>query len=317
MQKLLLVCLLFAALAATALAAETEENGGRVGLWIDLYRGEPVTYQQMLADLAGVRVIYLGERHRLQRHHGLQAKIIADLAAREVPLVLGLEQMESVYQPQLDRFNKGQLDFDQLAKATNWPDHWHGYRQYRPLLEAAHKAGAPVLALNAKAGTIRQVFRSGGIEKLDPQLRKELPEEIQTDDPLYERLLKLHMMVHATATPKRLRPMIEAQIARDEAMAAALCSFLKSKAGRGRTAIVVCGAGHVVYGLGTAGRVRRRLPGLKQRVILLSESGDVELTPAERAMSRDINITHGQLRTIGRPVGDYLHATSLRPRGGE
>ena len=101
-------------------------------------------------------------------------------------------------------------------------------------------------------------------------------------------------------------------MARDETMAAVLVSFLQSKAGRGRTAVVLCGAGHVAYGLGTAQRVRRRMPGLTDRIVMLSESGDVELSPEEKAMARPISITHAQLQELDRPLGDYLYATERK-----
>ena len=172
-----------------------------------------------------------------------------------MPLVLGLEQMESVRQADLDRYAKGQITFDQLAQSTDWGRRWHGYAAYRPVLEAARKAGAPILGLNARSETIRQIARSGGIGELPAEVRKELPAEMQGKDPIYEKLLSLQMMVHMAATPEQLRPMIEAQMARDEAMAAVLASFLQSKAGQGRTAVVLCGSGHVAYGLGTAERV--------------------------------------------------------------
>ena len=90
-----------------------------------------------------------------------------------------------------------------------------------------------------------------------------------------------------------------------------LARYLNSPEGRGRTAVVLCGEGHVSYGLGTAARVRRRMPGVVDRIVLLSESGDVELSPEERAAVRDVEITHQQLRAIGRPIGDYLQVRSL------
>lgn len=102
-------------------------------------------------------------------------------------------------------------------------------------------------------------------------------------------------------------------MARDEQMAFVLSSYLKSKAGKGKTAIVLCGSGHVAYGLGTASRVRRRMPQVKDRIVLMSESGDVELTEHEKAVSRPIRITHDDLKKIGRPIADYLHVTSLKP----
>ncbi len=288
------------------------EPSGRVSLWIDVYRGEPLGYEDVVDDLAGAGVVYLGEYHTLQQHHDLQARILTDLAQRGRPLVLGMEQLESFQQPIIDRFNRSELSFDQLAEAIQWSRRWSGYKQYRPIVEAARKFKVPLLGLNARAETIRQVARGGGIGGLDAKTRGELPAEIRLDDPLYRKLLGLQMMVHAAANVEMLRPMIEAQIARDETMANTLCTFLKSEAGRGRAAVVVCGAGHVAYGLGTPARVRRRLPEIKDRIVLLSESGDVVLSPQEQAAARPINITHEQLRQIDRPIADYLHETSRK-----
>lgn len=293
---------------------ETEQpEARRLECWVDLYRGEPIPFEAVLADLVGVRVVYLGERHGLARHHEIQRRIVDELAHRDVPLVLALEQMEAVYQPQLDRYNRGEIDFDELAKATDWPNRWSEYESYRGVLEAARKAKSPVLALNARSETIRQVARSGGVDKLDKAVRRELPSKMELDDPVYERLLNLYLEVHMTAMPGRLRPMIEAQIARDEAMASVLSDYLKSEQGRGRTAVVLCGAMHCGYGLGTVARVRSRMPDVKDRIILMSESGDAKITPAMARMIRPITITHEQLRTIDRPVADYLHLIS---RGG-
>ncbi len=185
---------------------------------------------------------------------------------------------------------------------------WRNYAEYRPILETARRWDIPVIALNARAETIRQVFRSGGIAKLPAEMRRELPADVDLEDPEYAKTLRMQMMVHASVNEGMLRSMVEAQIARDEAMAAALADYLKSPAGQGRTAVVICGAGHVAYGFGAPARVERRLPEIRQRIVLMSESGDVELSAEEKAMARDIEITHEQLREIGRPIADYLHA---------
>lgn len=305
-------------LAAGALVAFSLPNvaagESRTSLWIDLVAAEPIGYKAMVDDLATARVVYLGERHTVERHHQIQARLLADLAGRKKPLVLALEQIGADQQPAVDRFNRGDLDFAGLAAAIDWARRWPNYEQYRPVLEAARRQGIPVLGLNARSEVIRQVARGGGVAKLPPEMRNELPAEIQLTDPLYEKLLGLQMPVHAAATPERLRPMIEAQIARDEKMAAVLAGYLESAAGRGRSAVVLCGAGHVMYGLGTAARVRRRMPDARQRIVLLSESGDVELSPAEREAARPIEITHQQLRELERPAGDYLYATEIRRR---
>lgn len=293
--------------------AEAKGQSDRSSLWIDFFRGEPVGYGDVLDDLAGADVVYLGEYHTVKRHHDIQRRIVADLARRNKSWVLALEQLESFRQPEVDRYNRGEIDFDQFAEAVEWPRRWKNYKQYQPVVEAARKAKIPVLALNARSETIRQVARSGGLDRMDPKARRELPANIWLDDPTYRKRLTLQMMVHMVANPESLRPMIEAQIARDEAMASALCSYLKSEAGRGRSAIVLCGVGHVAFGQGTASRVRRRLPDIKERIILFSASGDVVLSAHDRAVSRPITITHEQLRQIDRPIADYLHVTSLKP----
>ncbi len=302
--------ILLSAAATNGLAAE---ESPRVTVWVDTYYGEPVRHEDVVEDLAGVDVVYLGECHALQRHHEVQAKILADLARKGVSLALGLEQMEFFQQPVLDRFNRGEIDFQELVRATDWPERWSNCEQYRPIVEMARRLEIPVLALNARAETIRQVARSGGVEKIDRQAREELPAELQLEDPLYEKLLNLQLMVHMSVTAERLRPIREAQICRDEMMAHVLCDFLQSERGRGRTAVVLCGTGHVEYGLGMVSRVRRRLPAIEDRIVVLSQSGDLELSPAEAAMAREINITHAQLRAINRPIADYLQVRSLKP----
>jgi uncharacterized iron-regulated protein len=299
---------------ANSAPAGQRADAERASLWIDVYQGEPVPYQEVLDDLATARTIYLGERHILQRHHQMQAKILTDLAQKGIPLAVGLEQMESSQQSHLDRYNRGEIDFEQLAKATAWSKRWSNYQQYRPILDAARKWKAPLVALNARSETIRQVVHSGGIDRLAPETRRELPAKVQVQDPAYVEMLSLQMKVHVSATSQTLRPMIEAQIARDEAMAEALAALLESEQGRGRKVLVLCGAGHVAYGLGLPARLRRRVPGIKDRIVLFSESGEVRLSPEEKAQARAIEITHEQLRDLRRPIADYLWVKPLEEK---
>jgi uncharacterized iron-regulated protein len=301
----------FAALCVSPARAGDEAH--RCRLWLDLYRGEPIPYEAIVADLATARVVYLGEHHTIAEHHDLQARLIADLGKQGAALAIGLEQLDAAQQPIVARYNRKEISFDQLAEATQWAQRWPNFRQYQPALEATRGQGAPLVALNARSEIIRRIARGGGVAKLDPASRRELPAEMRLDDPLYEKLLAMQMMVHLAATPQRVRPMVEAQIARDETMAATIAQFLQSEPGRGRTMIVLCGAGHVAYGLGTPERVRRLAPGIKDRIVLFSESGDLELSTQEKAMSREISITHEQLRAMNRPIADYLHAKDLSP----
>ena len=112
--------------------------------------------------------------------------------------------------------------------------------------------------------------------------------------------------MHLAVDPAKLRPMFEAQAARDETMAANIVAARRADGATARTAFVVLGAGHMRYGLGTAARVRRREPGIVERLVLITESGLLKQTAAEKATTREINLSHADLRAIERPPGDYL-----------
>jgi hypothetical protein len=60
------------------------------------------------------------------------------------------------------------------------------------------------------------------------------------------------------------------------------------------------------FGLGTAERVRRRDPGVVERLMIMTESGQLQLTSEQAAQARDVTISHAELRLIGRPPADYI-----------
>ena len=186
---------------------------------------------------------------------------------------------------------------------------WPGHTNYLALLAAAQKGHIPILALNARVETIRAVGR-GGLARLTAAQRDELPKSIVTEDPIYERFLNQTLAVHMAFDPEKLRPVYEAQVARDETMAEHIAQFLHSPAGQGRTVLVICGRGHCEFGLGTPARVERRLPKVIQRIVLFSESGDLHLSEEERRQAREIEISHQFLRDLGRSAGDYFSVAS-------
>ncbi|MGH7960082.1 MAG: ChaN family lipoprotein, partial [Opitutaceae bacterium] len=183
----------------------------------------------------------------------------------------------------------------------------------------AQQHGIPIRALNAPPDLIRSVSRSGGVTALAPEQRAQLPADLVVDDPLYERVTNLQLAIHMAVDPAKLRPMFEAQMARDETMAAGIVAARRGESGITRTAFVVIGAGHMRYGLGTPAGVRRRVPGIIERLILISESGHYRITDAEKAASREMHIAHSDLRAIGRAPADYLRllpvSTSRLPPG--
>lgn len=300
--------------SSLAFAASEEQ---RCSLWVDLYMGEPVSLEEIVEDLVEVDVIYLGEAHRLNRHHQLQLQIVQALNAKGKRVLLGLEQMEHIYQPILERYNQGAIDFDELAKSTEWAKNWANYQDYREIVEAVREQKGTIIALNAPADVIRKIGR-GGMNTLSEKERKSLPLEMQFDDPLYERLMNQLLMVHMPLTEEILKPVFHAQVSRDETMADRLAQAWRSlERSEDWVAVVLCGAGHCSYGLGIPDRFKRLVPESNERIVLMSESGDTEMTASEKAMMREIKITHEMLRFLQRPIADYLHATGRKDEAEE
>lgn len=313
-----MICRKFAyllfALFALMNSAYSEE---RDSLWIDLYRGEPISFEDMTEDLAEVDIVFLGEAHRVQRHHDFQAQIVEDLSSRGNKVLLGIEQMEEHFQPQLEQYNNGKLTFDQLAEETNWSERWSNYKDYQAILETAIAGGGKVVALNAKAETIRAVGRQG-LDGLEEDVRSELPKEIHLEEPLYEKLMNKLLMVHAAFSEDMFKKIYHAQAARDEMMAFQMANAMNQLESPNEwTGVVLCGSGHCSYGLGTVSRLQKRMPDKKVRIVLMTESGDTVLTEKEKAMKREIELTHEDLRFINRPIADYLHAIEENPNAEE
>ena len=306
--------LLLGAGCATVPRSAQVTPANRPALWVDTLRGEPLDFAKLLDELQLARVVYLGEIHSLPRHHDLQTSILDGLARRGVRLVLAMEQFEYFAQPALDRFNARDTDLNQLVAAAEMNKRWRGHTNYHALLQTARAHQIPVLALNARAETIRAVGRQG-LAGITADQRAELPPEIVTADPLYERLATRVLGVHMAFDPQKLRPVFEAQVARDETMAARLAEFLLSPTGENCTAVVICGRGHCEFGFGMPDRVARRIPNVAQRIVLFSESGDLHLSEAERKQAREIEMPQQFLRELGRPPGDFFHAIEPAPPG--
>jgi uncharacterized iron-regulated protein len=263
--------ILFAATVSANVWAASPGEPEKQDFWLNLHAGEEVADTVVYDDLATADLIYLGEYHSDRRHHTIQAAILKELSNRKVPLVVGMEQIEARCQDQVDRFNRGELTFDGLAQAIEWKKQWKQYELYREICETAQAAGIPLRGLNAPAAIIRAIGRDG-LSALPPSDRQQLPEEIVTDDPSYEKLVQRMLNGHGSMTPEKLASFFAAQVARDETMAANICASYRASDGSPRKVIVICGRGHVSHGLGTPARVLRRIPGLQQRIVHLSMS---------------------------------------------
>ncbi len=287
---------------------EQDAVATRCRMWMDVYSGEPIGYREMMEDLLRTDIIYIGEIHSLKRHHETQVRILEDICNNGTPVTLCLEQIESFNQAETDRYSRGEISFDVLAKNINWPERWSNYEDYRQVMETARRCGANIRALNVKEETARSAARRG-LDGLTKEERKELPGTLPYYDPLYEKKVKRLLGVHAFADPDSLQFLYEAQAVRDGVMAFNVArAFSGRKDGKG-IVVVIGGAAHFSHGLGVPSMTARHVPEARSRIILLSESGDLELSFHEKSMSRRIPNAHEDLRFLSVPIADYIEIT--------
>lgn len=279
----------------------------RHSIWVDGRSGEPVAYTELLQDLNRADVVYLGEKHTIQRHHDLQAAVVHALTQSDRPIVVGFEMLEKNDQPMLDRYWRGELDFEAFASEIQWHRQWGNYEDYRKIFETAKLNGAALLALNAPREVIRQIGRRG-YDALNDSEKSQLPPAVDFESPAYHDHLKTVMQAMSHASPERVGFMIQAQMVRDETMAQIIVDSLKANAGKHCLAVVICGSGHVNYGMGTARKIFDKMPDLKTRIIVMSASGDIRTEHPMQALPESDNKPLHE----STPIADYLYVTTLK-----
>jgi uncharacterized iron-regulated protein len=302
----------FVLVLATALIASglsTASASDPRPLIIDMLMGEPVPMEMMLEDLVTVRIVYIGEIHSIARHHAVQAELLRLLADRDTKPALGMEMFSQEQQPVLDRWQQGKDDVGQLIRDLG-QEHWTNLKDYESVLVLARDRGIPIAGLTASDDLVRKVSR-GGVASLTESERRMLPPGYDTINESSERLLRLRLRVHRAFQEKGLENVLVAQSIRDASMAQAVVRFLGSQKGQDRLMVVIAGAGHVHYGFGIPDRVKSHID-VPYRIVLITESGELVLSEAEKRQSVPVHITHEDLRFIRSPIADYLHVTPLQ-----
>jgi uncharacterized iron-regulated protein len=261
-----------------------------------------VDFEVMLAAIAdvGVDVVFVGEMHDDPNTHRLEAAILDGLQRRKRQPVVSLEMFERDVQAVLDAYLSGQTTEEEMLKASRpWPRY---ASDYRPLVERARGGGWPVIAANVPRSIAQKVAKAGkeGIAQLTEAERANTARDLQCPlDTYFDRFVASmagHPMPNQSAEEKQA--MAEryywSQCVKDETMAEAIAAAVErtrnSPASGERTqptgalkgpVVHYNGAFHSDFGLGTAERVRRRLPGNRTIVVSVLPVADLDtLKPA-------------------------------------
>ena len=169
-------------------AAPTDPELARLVVVRDGRDGSPLTFDALLDAASSADVVFLGESHTDETTHRVEAAVYEGLLARRGgKVVLALEMFECDAQPALDDYLAGRTD-EAAFLAASRP--WRNYAtSYRRLVEAARRAGAPVVASNVPRPLRQRIDSEGDVALagLSPDERALAPAELLPNTPLYWR----------------------------------------------------------------------------------------------------------------------------------
>ena len=233
-----------------------------------------VSYEEMLADLRQVQVVFVGETHTNAVHHAIQARIVQSLHASHPDLTVGMEMFDHRYDPILARWAAGELDRQDFIQKTHWYVRRAGwgfdFDLYAPIFETVRDNNIRLVGLNVP-GWIPSKISKGGLDNLLPDERQLLAEKIDTANTEHRAYVEGIFDAHPHHNIASFDYFYEAQCAWEDTMAA---SIVRKKGDA--PMVVLIGNGHIVRKFGVPDRVLARSPIPLRTVYLASVGAEVD-----------------------------------------
>lgn len=260
-----------------------------------------LSFDTLLDELSSADVVFLGESHTDETTHRVELAVLEGLLVRrEGQVALALEMFERDNQAVLDDYLARRIDEATfLATARPWGNYATGYR---PLVQTARAAGAPVIASNFPR-PLRQRIAEGGVAALDalpPEQRAWAPQTLLPNTPLYWRRSDNAVRSHsammgpsaatpaATSTPEEdaasVQRLTSTQSLWDNSMGESCALALDNHPGH--LVLHVNGGFHSQYWDGTVRQLRLRKPDARVVTVAIepvANPGSSELSGAPEA----------------------------------
>jgi uncharacterized iron-regulated protein len=243
---------------------------------VDVNRGGNVTFDQMIADLAKARVVFIGELHDNKNHHDAQLRIIQALQQQKRPLAIALEMFRAENQEVLDRWVSGKMG--EGAFRREFERNWGMWPYYEDILKYARQQRLPLVALNVPRQITQKVARTG-FESLTPEEMEQIPGVACDVNPEYQAYIRRTLGTHAHGGAS-FKNFCEAQMVWDTAMAHNLMEYLRKNPDT--TVVVLAGSGHA-WKFGIPEQIRRQQK-IESRVVLPEITGRItqaDISPKE------------------------------------
>ena len=201
-----------------------------------------IDLDQMISEVKGARVIFVGEEHDRQQSHQAELEIIRKLHQSGVAFAIGLEMFTAKSQEKLDQWVAGKLDLQDFIRL-----YYHDWRMpwpyYRDILLYARKCHIPLIGLNIPEEISSKVAREG-FAALTPAEREQLPQGITCSiDPGYRTYIRKAYAEHPHSG-LAFTHFCEAQMLWNRSMGHYLREYL-TQAPKS-SAIVLAGIGHAM-----------------------------------------------------------------------
>jgi uncharacterized iron-regulated protein len=239
--------------------------------------GKPVTFEELLADLNDCRVIYIGEAHTDEHHHGIQLHIIQAIYKIHASMAVGMEMFDHSYQLILDQWSDGQLDQKSFLEKTHWSYNWNfDFDLYSDILIFVKENQIRLVGLNIPSHIQRKIAR-GGIESIFGDDKKHLPEKIDLSNTAHRAYVeKVYKRHHHMGELDNFEYFYMAQCVWEDRMAEAIAQNLN-----GDMMVVLAGNGHIQFKYGIPDRAFRRTGASFRTIYLAGVGGEVELSIAD------------------------------------
>jgi len=246
------------------------------GTIVDSRNGQPITFDQLVQQLAQVRVVYVGERHTDRSHHEIQLRIIRALVEKGLNIRVGMEMFDHTYQAVLDRWSAGDLAWEDFLKKCHWYANWKfDDSLYKEILVYIQERHLKLIGLNIPF-CIPPKIAVGGLENLSAYDRAQLPKEIDTTQPEHRAYVEEIFKMHQMKGRYDFENFYAAQCAWEDGMAQAIADNLDQA-----TMVVLAGNGHIIRKFGIPDRAFKRSQASFRTVYLATPPMPVSLADGD------------------------------------
>jgi hypothetical protein len=191
-----------------------------------------------------------------------------------------MEMFSREAQPVLDRYVAGELSEREFLKQSGYFSKWgFDYRLYRGIINFARRHKLPIMALNLEKEIVSKVFKQGASALTAEELAK-IPTDRDLTIPGYrQRITEVFAMHGQHGKPEQANGFFQAQALWDETMAESVTAFLTAHPET--RMVVLAGHGHTDKATAIPPRVARRMPSIRQSVILNSENEELDQAEAD------------------------------------